>query len=362
MAVACAGVRISNVKGSRLLFVPDRQELFGVSSTTQQLWPLLQSGIAAGQFAARAAALGEDGLALLDQLVAIGAVHYISAGDQPLDIHDRVTISAGHTAIGLSFTGAESLARLRCIFRHLEAPSLPEAEVVIVERENGVGIAFSGDELEVLAWREAGPALKLLITELALDAARGMTLHLGTLQRDNEALLLVGEPGAGKSTLSVALGRHDFELWGDDLAELRPDGRVQPLALPATLKDGAWPMLEHLHPELKGGEAFVRPDDKTVKYLPLPPAAKAPVLRARCALSLRRDADAPPGLEALDAKDFIAAMIGGGWSGDHRLTSDDFDGLAACADGIAFFRATYPDLPTALSLVEEAWRLLGTAQ
>ncbi|WP_176442928.1 hypothetical protein [Tropicimonas sediminicola] len=336
--------------------------MFGVSPTTEQLWPLLQSGIETADFAARAAELGDDGFAVIDQLVAIGAVQYIATDEQPLDVHERVTISVGHTAIGLSFSGPIALARLRCVFRHLETPALPDAEVVIVEREDGVGIAFSGDAPESYAWHEAGPALKLLITELALDAAMGMTLHLGTLQRDNEALLLVGEPGAGKSTLSVALGSGDFELWGDDLAELRPDGRVQALPLPATLKDGAWPMLAHLHPELEGGEAFVRPDDKTVKYLPLPPATKAPVLRARCALSLRRDDAAPPGLEPLDAKDFIAAMIAGGWSGDHRLTPDDFDGLAACADGIAFFRATYPDLPTALSLVEEAWRISGTAR
>ena len=93
--------------------------------------------------------------------------------------------------------------------------------------------------------------------ELLLDAADGVALHVGTLRRGKEALLLVGAPGAGKSTLSVALGKRGYELEGDDLAALLPDGRVRAIALPVTLKEGSWQVLSHLHPELQGGEAFV---------------------------------------------------------------------------------------------------------
>lgn len=359
VAVAAVGVRISRIKGSRFLFVPEHQQLFKIDAATERLWPALRTGALVRDIAEMAADFGQDGIGLVEQLRKIGAVRYVSLDDAPALVETRVTVSVGGACIGINFTGPRAMKRLRGVFAHLETPVLPVEEIVVFENDEGIGLALSGDEPVSYGWTEAGPALKLLLTELALEATEGVALHVGTLRRGKEALLLVGAPGAGKSTLSVALGKRGYELEGDDLAALLPDGRVRAIALPVTLKEGAWPMLAHLHPELRDGEIFVRPDDKTVQYLPLPPSANPPPLRARCALTLCRNESAAPGLEPLGAEQFIAAMIEGAWSSDLRLSPEDFDGLAACADGVEFFRLTYSDLQTGLSLVEEAWQIAG---
>jgi hypothetical protein len=176
------------------------------------------------------------------------------------------------------------------------------------------------------------------------------------LERKGSAMLVVGAPGAGKSTLSVALDRRDdFVLHGDDIAALEPDGTVRAIPLPATLKAGAWPLLAAHRPDLAALPVYRRPDGQFVRYLQLMSHPARSSLRVACVLSLAGDADAAPALETLDPGDGFATLLNGAWTESERLSIADFDAVAACVAGARLFRLRSRDLHDALPLVREAW-------
>lgn len=72
----------------------------------------------------------------------------------------------------------------------------------------------------------------------ARDAkARGKyAIHAAGVARNGRSLLLPGTSGAGKSTLTIALLCAGFDLLGDDLIFLGPDGGLKALGFPEKIK------------------------------------------------------------------------------------------------------------------------------
>jgi HprK-related kinase A len=65
-----------------------------------------------------------------------------------------------------------------------------------------------------------------------------LLLHAAVLERHGRAVILPGDPGAGKSTLAAALMLAGWRLLSDELAVIdRDDGRLVPLARPVSLKN-----------------------------------------------------------------------------------------------------------------------------
>ena len=56
----------------------------------------------------------------------------------------------------------------------------------------------------------------------------GLVLHGTALERDGEAILLLGHPAAGKSTLAWCLLQEGWRLLSSELVAVSPDGLVQP--------------------------------------------------------------------------------------------------------------------------------------
>ena len=73
---------------------------------------------------------------------------------------------------------------------------------------------------------------------IASQAHHYLLLHAAVLERNGRAVILPGDPGAGKSTLTAALMLSGWRLLSDELTMIdRDDGLVVPLARPVGLKN-----------------------------------------------------------------------------------------------------------------------------
>jgi len=84
---------------------------------------------------------------------------------------------------------------------------------------------------------------------VASQAHQYMMIHAAALERDGHAVLLVGRPGAGKSTLCAALVFNGWRLFSDEIALVRPDDlRLVPLPRPISLKNESIEVIRRFAP------------------------------------------------------------------------------------------------------------------
>jgi len=84
-------------------------------------------------------------------------------------------------------------------------------------------------------------------------------IHSGAVAWKGKAILLPGESGAGKTTLTAALVRAGASLCSDEYGVLDRAGRVHPYPLPLRVKEGERPGSRKVPVEELGGVAAERP-------------------------------------------------------------------------------------------------------
>jgi HprK-related kinase A len=86
---------------------------------------------------------------------------------------------------------------------------------------------------------------------------RFVMVHAAVLERDGLAVVMPGEPGAGKSTLSAALASRGWRLFSDEMALLEPESnRLTPIPRPVCLKNESIDVIRRFAPDAAIGEAF----------------------------------------------------------------------------------------------------------
>lgn len=151
---------------------------------------------------------------------------------------------------------ADAHALLSLLWSPMETRDEGEpAAVYRVARDDVHGwTATSGDSIEAVhedLWGLAD-ALRYAMLELCeKELERFVTLHAAAVARDDELILLAGESGAGKTTLTLALLDDGWSYLSDDLAPLAVEtGLVHPFPKPLGVKDPA--AFERVGGELAG--------------------------------------------------------------------------------------------------------------
>jgi hypothetical protein len=95
-----------------------------------------------------------------------------------------------------------------------------------------------------------------------------LTLHAAVLERNGRAVLLPGEPGAGKSTLTAALSLSGWRLLTDEtaLVDLKT-GLLWPMARPINLKNNSIEIIQAFAPDAIFGDKAVDTHKGTVAHL-----------------------------------------------------------------------------------------------
>lgn len=98
-----------------------------------------------------------------------------------------------------------------------------------------------------------------------------LTVHAAVVERDGLAAILVGQPGAGKSTLCAGLVLNGWRLLSDEVCIIRPDdGRLLPLARPVSLKNESIGVIGRFSDRAELGPSFSDTAKGTVAHMRAP--------------------------------------------------------------------------------------------
>jgi hypothetical protein len=361
--IARRGTQLFSVKGKSLFFSPDDQKVFLASPFSVGIWPHLVLGMTRNDFMQRANTAGLPGPDTASALLEAGIIDVVGTVDGSAPIVDRAFLDVAGLSVGLNFAGHQLIQLASDVFGYLKTTSRRcDEQIVLLETDGQCGIALLGKQVLWRSWEEAAPILKAAVTELVLEYQKSLVLHAALLSRSTSAILLAGGPGAGKSTLAIALAECGFQLECDDVTSLRCDGRVLALPLPITVKEGAWPLLRKFRPDMLEKPIFTRPDRQRVRYVELEQEDRPFPKDVRCILSLCRNGTPPAGLTCLNLEESIAVLLDGAWSRSKRLAPNDFVALMSCIKDAVSYRLTYSDLDEAIELAQLAWQRAISAQ
>ena len=107
---------------------------------------------------------------------------------------------------------------------------------------------------------------------IATQAHHYLLIHAAVLERHGHCVILPGEPGAGKSTLTAALALSGWRLLSDEMTVVdRDDGLIAPLARPISLKNESIEIIRRRFPGAVFGDVAHDTHKGTVSHLK-PPA------------------------------------------------------------------------------------------
>lgn len=191
---------------------------------------------------------------------------------------------------------------------------------------------------------------------IAGHAHHYLMLHAAVLEKNGRAVILPGDPGAGKSTLTAALSLSGFRLLSDELTLIdRDDGLLVPLARPVNLKNAAIDVIRAFAADAVLGDPARDTHKGTVAHLkPSTESVRRMHDKARAALIVfpRWRAGAEARLTPHAKADAFMHAANHAFNYD-LLGSLGFDLNAALVDACACYDFEYSRLPDAVRVFRE---------
>lgn len=344
-----------------MLFSPVEQALYELDEFTAHVWTRLQSGasresmlleLANGGFSRDKALVALD--AALDGLRAL-----------PISVSGLAERDGGTgrflSSLGIEVAGTRvdlqlpDLVRADALpfLRHLRSQTGDSAVPIEVQAiDSKLRFLQPGKESCCCEASEFLPTLKAeLIDAVLAHASYEIALHAAGLVRGDNLVLLVGKPGAGKSTLALALMQGGWLLDADDVMLLGADGLARGLAFPLTAKPGSWPIIAREWPGVTMTGEHRRPDGIAVRYVIPAEFAQQRPRSVDGVVLLNRVATGKARIEEVDSTSALAALLADADSRTHRLTSAGFHALVDLLGRASCCRLTYSHAPQAAEVL-----------
>jgi hypothetical protein len=183
-------------------------------------------------------------------------------------------------------------------------------------------------------------------------------LHASALCRNDRALLLPGDAGSGKSTLSAGLAARGFAMLSDDTALIGGKSHLaRSLPVGLCLKRGACAVLQRHYPQLPSLREWRRPDGRLVRYLtPERDVNWAPAdaaLAVRWIVFPRYGPDQNTALLPLPRHEALARLLRGAYFLSGTLDKHNLETVIAWIERIDCFELPLSSLDTASALIDE---------
>lgn len=248
------------------------------------------------------------------------------------------------------------------IFEHLESKresrgAASDMTFDVCDQGEQIHVLRNGSWLWSCPREEIATTLKgQLLDEVLESADYELAFHAAALVRNGRMLLVGGHPGAGKTTLTLALVNAGFGFAGDDLALLHSDGQVTGVPFAPAVKAGAWELAARYRPDIHCTPIFRRPDRKRVRYptpVGLVPAESYPV---GWLMVLDRRPGAGAALTPIDPIRAVGWMLQDSYAQSHRLTPTGFNAIRHAIEHAEYYRLTYSHLEDAVELLHQICR------
>ncbi len=161
------------------------------------------------------------------------------------------------------------------VIGHLEtdapATDVRVGEIQVAVDGNEITIYRNGDPVACFSDDSAvAPTVKSILLQEAIDNHDYLFyFHSGVLSNGNSLVMLPGEAGAGKSTLTAGLANAGMTYYTDEVALLSTASHsLRPFPIALCSKSTAWPVVSTLFPNFDQLPDFIRLDGKRVRYTP----------------------------------------------------------------------------------------------
>ncbi|KQP47756.1 aldolase [Pseudorhodoferax sp. Leaf274] len=285
-------------------------------------------------------------------------------------LHQGLVLETGPFRFRIHSRTDEVFHGLRRLYADFSLPDPAFADYVVeVNRVHGPRavwrpqISFSFDGYQPFKPLPADHAFALL--EWGMNWCIGgqahhyLLIHAAVLERNGRAVILPGDPGAGKSTLTAALALSGWRLLSDEIALIdRDDGLLVGLARPVNLKNDSIDIVRAFSTDAVFGEPARDTHKGTVAHLKPPTDSVLHVARrARPAFIIypRWSADAPCALTPRPKADAFMHTATHAFNYE-VLGSTGFDMVAALVDQCECLDFRYAQLPDAIALFESLVR------
>jgi hypothetical protein len=350
---AAPGVRVVALGDRTALFDAERQQIAELNETAALIW----SGLAEGRAPnAIIASLTERGAppasahdfvaAALEQWLVSGALAPTALlAERPPLACQRLSID-GFRA-DLSFYG-EAPQETQRVFAHFAGATGEAALQLSVHRRDGRDfILRDRTPLGMFAPETTAPQLKALLTEAYCDSVEdGFLAHGALVSLGGKRIFIGGEPGAGKTTLTLALAAAGAGYCGDDIVHVHSDGRVSGAPFAAAAKTGTWPILAPRLPRLMDLPLHLRADGQPARYVI--PAVDENAPRPLDLVVFVSRSGAETHLEKLDPLNALCRLIDASYARGGELSAEAFDALAQRFAAICCYQLEAGDLDASL--------------
>jgi len=370
--------------GDEALLIDRRgRTIYRLNTAAAFLWGLITSGLPAAQAAAELAAAADlpfsEARNRVEQSLAqwrdAGLLDDVAGSAAPVarGLRDRIVPDASFGPKPGEVTRVYRLLRSTIAVRFAEAPwadladealGLARADDKPADADETFAVIRSGDGLAVHTGREVltcpGPATlaplleaRMVYAALVRDAAHGV-VHAAAVTFGSGTVLLSAESGSGKSTLCAALLAAGGALVADDTVVLTASGGVEGIPTSVSIKEGAWPVLRGLWPELDRAAVHVREDEKRVCYIRPPRLVTTGEELGVSALvfPLYRSGSAAT-LTQLPAMDAIERLLPALFSPTDELDVELVDRAMALVSRVPCFSFTFDRLDEAVAVIRE---------
>lgn len=359
--VAPTTIHHLSIGGRSILFCEARQVLYGLNSTADRIWrSLIEDGrpVEARRRLIDLGVADSDAQAFVED-VTLSWLHggQLAPQEALARLHEQATatrmLRIDELAIRIDLFGVapDEIDRIFGQFASGQPMAALRLSVVacgdrffLLEGERSLGACGSSEWI---------PRLKAVLTEHYTAAVRdAFLMHAAFLVRGDTGLLLSGAPGAGKTTLCVALAKSGYAYQGDDIVRLESNGKATGTPFAACVKAPAWPLVASYAPEIADLPVYRRSDGKDVRYLPVLPLKRRP-RNVDFVLLLSRQSDAKPALEPVEPLEAFSTLLASAFSVKGSISAPVLKTFAGAMEGAASFKFVYSNLADAIAAIKD---------